>query len=241
MALGALVLSRDEGVQEVLRKVLPDLGVQVEVSSGAESARQRLTAQKFEAVIIDLDDMPGALQFMEALRSIPSMRSAIVFAVTVLTDVKVAFQLGANFVLEKPLTVDRTLRAFRAAQGLIMRERRRYYRYPVSIPATVEAGNKSTTANITNLSEGGMAIDMAEPLAAGTIVKWSFDLPEIGERIEGKGEVTWTNASGNAGVSFVYMPQKFKTSLEQWLNVRAKSDEPAPLVVNANRIPRADL
>ncbi len=75
--------------------------------------------------------------------------------------------------------------------------------------ATVEAGNKSTTANITNLSEGGMAIDLVEPLAAGTIVKWGFDLPGASERIEGKGEVTWTNPSGNAGVSFVYMPQKF--------------------------------
>lgn len=240
MALTALVLSQDQKALEVLRRILADLGIEANVCTNPEAARHALTTAKFEAIIIDLDDTPGAKALMSSLRKLPSVRNSIIFAITVLTEVKVAFQLGANFVLDKPLAVERTLRSFRAAQGLIARERRRYYRHHVSFPAIVEVGGKSNMATVTNLSEGGMAVDTREALVAGMMIKWSFDLPETEEHVEGKGEIAWVNGRGNAGIRFVYIPAKFKTSLELWMNARTHTDEPTPLVVNANRIWRAE-
>ena len=233
MALSALLLSGDSNVVQVLRPLLPELGITTDQCDSPDACRKMLANQKYEAIIIDADT-GGALEFMASLRALPMTRNAIIFAIVRSTSLTAAFQAGANFVLEKPLSVERATRSFRAAQGLILRERRRYYRYPVSMPATLEFGNNVDSVTITNVSEGGMAINVGSPLTNGLIMKWKFDLPDGKGAIEGKGEVSWTDNKNSAGVRFVHIPQNLKIRLEDWLNERAR-EEPAPLFVNTAR------
>jgi hypothetical protein len=192
-----------------------------------------LASQKYEAVIVDADTA-GALEFMASLRDLPMTRNAIIFSIVRSTSLTAAFQAGANFVLEKPLSVERATRSFRAAQGLILLERRRFYRYPVAMAATLEFGNSVEAVMITNLSEGGMAFTVGSPLTPGLIVKWKFELPDGKGALEGKGEVSWTDNKNNAGIRFVHIPLPYKTRLEHWLSERVR-EEPAPLVLNAAR------
>ncbi len=223
MGLSALLLSRDAAVVELLRPLLPELGLSTDQCNSPEVGCQRLANRKYEAIIIDAE-LPGALAFMASLRQMPTARHAVVFSLTKSTSMTAAFQAGANFVLPKPLSAERAMRSFRAAHGLMMGERRRYYRHPVSLPAVLAYGNQIQSVLLTNLSEGGMAIAISAPLASGQMLKWKFALPESNLCLEGKGEVSWTDARGNAGVRFVHIPRPYKLLLEEWLAGRAQED-----------------
>lgn len=223
MALTAILLSEDPEVVEVLRPLLPELGITTDQCAFPDAALRLLGAQKYEAIIVD-DEILGGIEFMSSLRQLPMARNAIIFAIIRYISVTAAFQAGANFALEKPLTLERAHRSFRAAQGLMMRERRRYFRHTVSIEATLEFGNRVEGVVVSNLSEGGMAVETGAPLKPGDLVRLRFDLPERKVSIEGKGEVSWNDNKGHAGICFVHIPLIYKVKLEDWLNERAKDD-----------------
>src|SRR5512142_2238253 len=121
MRLEALILCRDPEALRLLRRVLPDLGINLVSCAGAAEAGELLQRRKFDALLADCD-LPGAAETLSSLRSGASNRSCIVFALIAgATTARRAFELGANFVFDKPLSLDRTLRGFRAAHGLIVR------------------------------------------------------------------------------------------------------------------------
>ncbi len=226
MPLSALLLSEDPDVVDVLRPLLPELGIATDQCAFPDTALRLLNSQKYEAIIVD-DEIMGGVEFMGTLRGLPMTRNAIIFAVIRYVSVKEAFQSGANFALEKPLTLERAQRSFRAALGLIMRERRRFFRHTVNLSASLEFSNRIEGITISNLSEGGMAIDTNFALTPGLIVKCRFDLPGLKFTIEAKGEVSWTDSHGHAGVCFQQVPHLHKVKLEEWLNARANDEPPA--------------
>jgi CheY-like chemotaxis protein len=233
MPLRALLLSQDAAVVRVLQPLLPELGIETEQCASPESSLQRVSREKFEAIIIDADS-PGGFQFLASLRELPMTRHAIVFAIVRSVSTSDAFKAGANLVLEKPLSPEKAMRSFRAAHGMILRERRRYYRHPVNLSATFEYGSNLDGVTITNLSEGGMAIQSSKIFTPGLMMKWKFELPERKGALQGKGEVSWSDSSGHAGVRFVQVPIPYKEKLAIWLSERS-IDEPVPLFLNVNR------
>jgi CheY-like chemotaxis protein len=232
VALNALLLSEDPDVVQVLRPLLPELGITTDQCSYPDAAMRLLSSRKYEAVIVD-DEILGGIEFMGSLRQLPMTRNAIIFGLVRFVSVTVAFQCGANFVLEKPLTVERAQRSFRAAQGLILRERRRYFRHPVNFSAYLECGSDINVVLVTNLSEGGMAVESGSPLTPGIMVKFKFDLPQ-GRSIEGRGEISWTDTTGKAGVCFLFVPFAYKLKLEEWLNDRASEEPVTSMLLNVN-------
>src|SRR5208282_3217764 len=110
MTLESLLLSRDAEVVRVLRPTLEKLSIEVEVCQEAKKASEILIAEKFDAVIVDCDDMQGAMEVLQGLRATPSNRASVTFAVLngKKTTTQEAFGMGVNFVLQKPIsTLDR--------------------------------------------------------------------------------------------------------------------------------------
>src|ERR1700758_5014061 len=102
MALESLLLSRDPEVIRVLRPTLEKLAIEVEVCRGARSGGEILSAEKFDAIIVDCDDLQGGLEVLEALRKGTSNKNSVTFAIlNGSTTTQKAFQMGANFVLQK--------------------------------------------------------------------------------------------------------------------------------------------
>ena len=131
MALQSLLLSRDDDVIRVLRRVLNDLEIEVEVCTGPDKAAEELARRKWDAIIIDCDDCHGALDVLRSVRQGTSNKTSTAFAIiNGITSVRNAFEMGANLALEKPITADRALHSFRAVHGMMLAERRRYYRHP---------------------------------------------------------------------------------------------------------------
>lgn len=219
MGLESLLLSRDPEVIRVLRPTLEKLSIDVEVCRGARSGSEILSSEKFDAVIVDCDDLQGGLDVLENLRKGASNKNSVAFAIlNGNTTTHRAFELGANFVLQKPISALNAMRCFGAALGFMARERRRYFRHPVEIPVTVVFGQgQELKATTTNLSEGGMAISFRGKAPKGGVSKVVFILPGTQSVMEPKAEFAWVDGAGRAGIRFLELPQSSREHLDNWL------------------------
>ncbi len=64
MTLESLLISKDASLLGVLRPTLEKLAVSVEVCSGAQTGGEMLRKRKFDAVIVDCDDMQGGVDLL---------------------------------------------------------------------------------------------------------------------------------------------------------------------------------
>jgi DNA-binding response OmpR family regulator len=227
MSPQALLCSSDSQVVSALQRILTSSGIVLEICTQADVGMARLHQEKFDAVFIDCDDLPLGGELLKALRTTPSNKQAIAFALlNGGTDVQKAYKLGANFTLEKPLTVDLTTRTLRAATGLIARERRRYFRQEVCAHVQMwikhEGSETESSALMTNLSETGMLLSQVE-LRPNLKVRFEFTLPWTEILVRGAGVVTWASAEF-AGVR-IAVPRAMKRTLEDWVNDRAFRDK----------------
>src|ERR1700684_4613035 len=195
MALESLLLSRDAEVVRVLRPTLEKLSIDVEICQEAKKATEILIAEKFDAVIVDCDDLQGGREVLQCLRSTPSNKNSITFAVLngKKTTTQEAFGMGVNFVLQKPISALNASRCFNAALNFMVRERRRYYRQPVKMLVKVVAGEKENRATSTNISEGGIALMLHQALPKGVTPRLQFTLPETKSALDLEGEVAWAD------------------------------------------------
>jgi CheY-like chemotaxis protein len=219
MELESLLLSRDPQVIRVLRPTLEKLSIDVEVCRGACSGSEILSSEKFDAVIVDCDDLQGGVEVLEGLRQGTSNKNSIAFAiVNGKTTTQKAFQLGANFVLQKPISTLNAMRCFSAAVGFMYRERRRYFRHPVEIPVTAVFGqDQELKATTSNISEGGMAIRFPGKFPRRGISKVVFTLPNTHICMEPKAEIAWVDGAGRAGIRFADLPRTSREQLDRWL------------------------
>src|SRR6266852_8692005 len=228
MTLESLLLSRDTDLVRVLRPTLEKLAIDVEICQEARAAADILVSEKFDAVIVDCDDLKGGLEVLQGLRSTPSNKNSVTFAVLngKKTTTHDAFGMGANFVLQKPISALNASRCFNAALNFMVRERRRYYRQPVKMLVSIFHANKELKASSTNLSEGGIALLLREPLPKGATPRLKFMLPEVNVPFEVEAEVAWADIQGHVGFRFVNVSQSAQQALEKWLDAQMASNFP---------------
>lgn len=226
----SLLLSRDIEVLRVLRPTLEKLSIQVEICQEARKASEILIAEKFDAVIVDCDDLQGGLEVLQGLRATPSNKNSVTFAVLngKKTTTQEAFGMGVNFVLQKPISGLNASRCFNAALSFMVRERRRYYRLPVRMPVRVILDERELKATSTNISEGGIAIIMHQALPKHGKPHLQFTLPETRSALAIETEVAWADIKGHVGLRFQNVPQSSKELLEQWINQQTEKHLPAP-------------
>jgi DNA-binding response OmpR family regulator len=218
MDLDCLVLSRDPEVVRVLRPAMERLSINVQIPDVARSGHKILLSHKFDGVVIDCDDLEDGLGMLRDVRSAPSNHSSVAFAiVNKATSATQALKMGANFVLQKPIEAVNADRCFSAAIGLMMRERRRYFRVPVDMPVTlVFSEGEQMKSRATNLSEGGMAVELPVKFSS-SIKKVQFTLPGTNNSVETRAELAWADGSSKGGIKFVELPRVSKDHLERWL------------------------
>jgi len=235
MALQALLLTKDPDVQKTLRRVLDAASIDVDLSNNPEQARLALTRRKYDAFLVDCDDMQDGPAVLRELRQGKSNRSCIAFAlVNGRTTVQQAFEMGANFVLDKPISAERAGRSVRAAQGLIMRERRRYHRHLLRASGAIMVDSGAELPiSITNISQGGISIECNRKLDEGGAAKLRFQLPGARKSLEVKGEIIWSTSEGQAGIRFQILAVDVKKELDTWLDKRALPLGNGAMFINA--------
>src|ERR1700741_3727638 len=180
MTLDSLVLSKDPEVVRVIRPTLEKLSIEVEICHEAKAGANILISDKFDAVIVDCDDLNGGLAVLQGLRNTPSNKNSVAFAILngKKTTTQQAFGMGANFVLQKPISALNASRCFHAALNFMVKERRRYFRQPVKMQVRVVFGGKTLNAISTNISEGGIAMMLKEAVPKGSTPHLTFTLPD---------------------------------------------------------------
>jgi DNA-binding response OmpR family regulator len=226
MNLESLLVCRDAEVVSVLQPALEKLSIDVEVSAAARSGAEILSSSKFDAVIVDCDDLQGGVDVLRELRHNASNKTSVSFAIlNGKTTTQQAFEMGANFVLQKPVTPAGALRCFHTALAFMVREKRRYFRCGVDIPVVlVFTQGEEMKAVATNLSEGGMAIRFDGRLAKNSSAKVRFTLPDTKAALEPKAEIAWADGLGRAGIRFVDVPENFREQVEKWIVRRIDRD-----------------
>ena len=226
--LESLLLSRDADVFRVLRPTLEKLSIEVEICQEAKKASEILISDKFDAVIVDCDDLPGGVEVLEGLRATPSNKNSVTFAIVngKKTTTQEAFGMGVNFVLHKPLSALNATRCFNAALSFMLRERRRYFRHPVKMLVCVVLNDKELQVTSTNISEGGMALLLHQALPKNSTPRLRFTLPGTSHTLEVETEVAWADPKGFAGLRFLNLPPGSQELLEVWLNDQMEQQIP---------------
>jgi c-di-GMP-binding flagellar brake protein YcgR len=227
MNLKSLLLCSDEKIVRVLRRTLGDLDIGVELCADSEMALRKLTRDRFEAIIVDCAG-PGAAAVLRSARAAPCNKRAI--AVAILDPeigLRSAFEIGAHFILYKPVSVERAKSSFRAARALMKKERRRNSRVAVHIP--VEMSSRESGAqfkvNTTDLGEGGLAVSL--PRRSKPRGRWelSFALPGSAAVLKVEAEFAWEGTGTQVGLRFQDPSPEVARQLREWLGRNSPDGE----------------
>ncbi len=227
-----MLLCTDDTIVRVMRRVLSELEIGVEQCSDLDTTVQKMSRRRFEAVIVDCTGQELPSKVLKGIRSAPANKRAIIVAIIEGQNaVKGATELGAHFVLFKPLSIERTRSSFRAVRALMKRERRRHARIPIEVPVELQfEGSGASVHTVTSdLGENGIAVKTKNQKLPSSF-RVRFTLPgNIGTEIESRGEVAW-EGSTVVGVRFRDLAPEMSEPLKHWIArqiMGADADEPA--------------
>jgi CheY-like chemotaxis protein len=243
MTLSSLLVCTDKSSVEVLRRVLEELSIQVELCADNVRAGVRLAQEHFDLILVDCEKQSDAIALLHDSRA-SRLNDATLTVVVVAgqESIREMFSLGVNFVLYKPVSHDRALSTLRAAQTVLHRDKRRKARAAVHAQAIIDyAGVERAKATLVNLAEDGMGVTFGKKLPPTCKVYFQFQLPGQMANVRLSGQVVWQDWNGRAGIQFVDVPQSSRRVLQEWLNVNAaetpsqEADSPAEGAENSIR------
>ena len=219
MDLRALMVCPDQDSASLLTLTLSELGMVAEHTSSIAQGMELLESRHFDAIVLDYRADQSSEEFLARLRQSEKNRISMLIAlVDSEFNARPVFGLGANFILYRPLSSERTRISLRAARGLIRRERRRAPRTAVGSTVNVAyPGAPELNAVLNDLSDGGTSLQIANRIPPACKVYFEFTLPGHQQLIRLSGEVAWQDASGRTGIRFLDVPQSSRRLMQAWL------------------------
>lgn len=218
MTLSSMVVSRDWQEISVLECILGSLHMDVAVESEPQRALSRLTKSKVDALIVDCD-LNGSGQFFRELQRETSRASSVPLVIMGNTHGAQDMQTsGAMFAFSKPISVEQAVHTLSAARNLILDGRLRYHRAGLEVPVSLAGtSKKKASAQLINLSQGGLQVRVKDGIDATAASRVRFDLPGSKKSVSAEVEVAWSDNRGNLGIRFVKMAPQVRQSLRLWL------------------------
>jgi hypothetical protein len=214
----ALIVSRDKTIASLTISALSKYAISADVCLKEELPR-RISRSRYELLVIDWESDVAAMEVLDTVRSAPSMRTAVVLAIVPNSGkASEASAIGAHFVLQPPISRVALDNVIRAAFGLIVRERRRYFRCPIDISVIAHRRTEGAwQGRLANISEGGMCILPPVSLRPGEHLTVEFVLPSSSAEISAECDVQWADAEGRVGLQFERISPQAKSDLQHWL------------------------
>ncbi len=224
----ALLVSADPVTIQQFRHALRELSISSDVCQEVPAAVGLLNRQKFEAIIVDLQLGEQCGMILDEVHLSSSNRTAVTFGISNNNaDTTAAFRKKSQFVFERPLSAESIHKTLKPAYGLILRERRRYFRCPVSIPVIIQRESRQEVrCSSVNVSGGGMALSTQVPLVPGEHVRVQFTLPDREAPVLAESTICWSK-TGHLGVRFVSISDDHKSELQAWLSQKLEQTLPA--------------
>lgn len=228
----ALLICSDSAAIQLVTEGMQRFAIATKVCNEASMAFRLLNRHKFEAVVVD-SQLGQTGEVLEQIRLSPSNRTAVTFAMT--APEEPSPEISPTFVMEKPLSVRSVGRTLKAAFGLIVRERRRSFRCPTTIPAVVLTNGKETNCLVVNISEGGMAIAESPSLKPGEQIRVLCTLPGEHVQFTVESEVCWCDEKGRAGLRSLLISAEQTSALQEWLAAKLEEGLPESVALQFRR------
>ena len=168
MSYRALLFCPDETAARLVTQVLSELEFTVELSFEPFVTVQKLSAEPFDAVVVDCaNEENAALLFKGARNSSLNHSSLCVAVVEGQMGSAKAFRIGANLVLTKPINIEQSKGTLRVARGLLRKSENK----PQTTPGT---GSLSTVS-----APSPKIAAQPAPIAAGMIVAAATSEPPV--------------------------------------------------------------
>lgn len=227
MTLKALVLCSDDKIVRVLRRTMGDLDIGLDLCANADAALRKLTRHRYESIVVDCA-VEGSPEVLGGARSAPCNKQAVAVAIVDPTiGLRAMFDLGAHFVLYKPVSSERCKSSFRAARALMKSERRRNIRVAVQTPVSLENSKTGASMRVmtVDLSEGGMAVGIRGGHRPTGRWQISFKLPGTETSMEVPAEFAWEGTGAQAGLRFLPLSPDATLQLREWLKKNSPEQE----------------
>jgi len=135
-----------------------------------------------------------------------------------------ALDMGANLVLNKPVSSELARAELRRLRTLVGTDERRFPRYAAQGAAYLSFGQTvDRPAEIVNLALGGMGLRLADRIVEDEILRVRFQLPGTASVVQAQGEIVWTDPQGVVGLRFVSLAGASRAALEKWIQARGSA------------------
>jgi DNA-binding response OmpR family regulator len=220
MAMQALIACGEDSLAQDLAYKLGAFGLRVVCAEQTHIASSLVANESFELVVVDCE-LRGSLEFVELVRQKSTNRRMVAIALVSGTEeARRANQLGADFVLNKPLNSEMTKKTFRAAQAMIIREARVSVREAIHEPATLSAGDIYFEGAVVDVSESGIGLECAQKVSVGQQLQIEFLLPGSDRRVRCTGKVVRIEG-GRLGIQFLYLSAASAEVVMTWLRAHS--------------------
>jgi len=221
MGLECLIVTCDHTLLGHVQASLGALGASLQLRQDAASGIEFASRRHLDGLVIDCDDVRGGTKAIPELRATHANKQSVIMAiVNGLTSPEEALDLGADFALCKPIQQPRLRSVLDVAIAKMEREHRRYFRYDVDLPVQFRNPLGQTFgARMQNISEGGLAIKLIDPVRLKGVVNVEFELPSVEPQIfQAKADVVW-NDSFVMGLRFLHIEKRSGIALQTWLGL----------------------
>lgn len=218
----ALLIGPDSAMSTLFSQVFEEIGITAQICGDDSRIDGILSHSKFEALVLDFDNVDAGVSIICKLRESSSNKDAIVFAVATAASTRQrAFAGGANFAFGRPFVLPEIRNSLQTAYALMLRDRRRYFRCPAEHPVQITrtSGQKFQGMTI-NISGNGMAATVPCNLQVGERLVLSFDMSEAELVIHAVGRVVWDDKHGKTGISFECTSAEVGRRLAAWLDAQ---------------------
>jgi DNA-binding response OmpR family regulator len=235
--LDGLLFSGDTDLLPVMKQILGNFAIHTEIYTELGSAVEAVTHRRVDALIVDWDLANDPTRVVRSARKSSPNRNSTIVAIVDAGSETHALMVGANFMIYKPVDLDRANRCMRAAYGTMLQERRRAARVSADIPVIARvAGLGVMEARVSDLSIGGLALQCDQQLQIDREVSLELSLPPGNDTMRVTGKVVNCNETGRAGIRFSSVPEEDLSVLENWLAIELAKLEVAEMPLSGAEI-----
>jgi hypothetical protein len=216
----ALLVTHEPPMVDLLRELFAEISIVIQGCADEAAAAEILSRTKFDALVLDFDNVSAPDPLVKSLRESPSNKNATLFAAATYGAAKQkAFEHGTSFIFERPFAPEQIRLVLRTAYAQMLRERRKYFRLAVELNVSIiRNSGEELLGKTTNLSQNGMAVLTSAPLLHGESIKLNFQVPGAKLILSADGSVVWDDKHGKAGINFQCASVEDQNRFAAWLD-----------------------
>jgi DNA-binding response OmpR family regulator len=216
----ALVVSGNRQAIDIFAYLFREVGIEAANCDSKSRAIDRVTSEKFDALVLDFDNLSGCSEIVENVRGIRPNREIPLFAIASESQAKAtALALSSNFVIERPLVPQQIKSLLRTVYGRMLRSSQAYFRLNIELSVSMaRASGPLLNGRTLNVSQNGMALTSPVSLKTGEMLHLVFAIPHTDVVVSAEGTVIWDDGHGKSGIRFKCSSASAEARYFEWLH-----------------------